>query len=189
MANKQINELTEKSGILHENDLLLVYDSEEAGSEKTKKVSVENFYGDQWRLIEIRTSGDMNDTYNSVDTSAKYKMYTEITPDTPSDSFGPGCIFSGDWTDGNYVNDPSYTYNYSPANNQAGIEKYIIESVFDIPNKIIYGVCNIIKTSSGIQRNPFLIRWLSGSAVTSITNNLWVASGGGSRTGKLYKEV
>lgn len=43
MANKQINELTEKSDILVDDDLIVVYDSEEAGSEKTKKVTIGNF--------------------------------------------------------------------------------------------------------------------------------------------------
>ena len=42
MANKQINELTEKSTMLADDDLILVYDSEEAGSEKTKKVAISN---------------------------------------------------------------------------------------------------------------------------------------------------
>jgi len=43
MSNKQINELTEKSTTLVDDDLLLVYDSEEAGSEKTKKVAISNY--------------------------------------------------------------------------------------------------------------------------------------------------
>ena len=43
MANKKINELSEKSTELKDDDLILVYDSEEAGSEKTKKVSISNY--------------------------------------------------------------------------------------------------------------------------------------------------
>ena len=43
MANKQINELTEKSATLADDDLILVYDSEEAGSEKAKKVAISNY--------------------------------------------------------------------------------------------------------------------------------------------------
>lgn len=42
MANKQINQLTEKSSVLRDDDLLVVYDSEETGSEKTKKVTVKH---------------------------------------------------------------------------------------------------------------------------------------------------
>jgi hypothetical protein len=42
MANKQINELTEKIYV-NEDDLVLIFDSEEAGSEKTKYVDMGNF--------------------------------------------------------------------------------------------------------------------------------------------------
>jgi hypothetical protein len=45
MANKQIDELTEKTDVLVDDDLILVYDSEEAGSEKTKKVPIGNYIG------------------------------------------------------------------------------------------------------------------------------------------------
>ena len=38
MANKQINELTEKTTIA-DNDLLVLYDMSEGGSEKTKKIA------------------------------------------------------------------------------------------------------------------------------------------------------
>ena len=37
MANKQINELTEITSV-DESDLLVVYDVDEAGTEKTKKI-------------------------------------------------------------------------------------------------------------------------------------------------------
>ena len=43
MANKQINELTEKSDVLVDDDLIVVYDSDEAGSEKAKKVAISNY--------------------------------------------------------------------------------------------------------------------------------------------------
>jgi hypothetical protein len=45
MANKQINELTEKTDPLVDDDYILVYDSEEAGSEKAKKVAINNYIG------------------------------------------------------------------------------------------------------------------------------------------------
>ena len=41
MANKQINELTEKTSMI-DADLIPIYDSEEAGSEKTKKITISN---------------------------------------------------------------------------------------------------------------------------------------------------
>ena len=44
MANKQINELTEKTTIV-DADLIPIYDSEEAGSEKTKKITFANAIG------------------------------------------------------------------------------------------------------------------------------------------------
>ena len=43
MAKKRIDQLTGKSAILQDDDLILVYDSEESGSEKTKKVAVSDF--------------------------------------------------------------------------------------------------------------------------------------------------
>jgi hypothetical protein len=43
MANKRIDELTEKSDVLQDDDLILIYDSEESGSEKTKKVPISNY--------------------------------------------------------------------------------------------------------------------------------------------------
>ena len=42
MANKQINELTEKTNMVGE-DLIPIYDSAEAGSEKTKKITLDAF--------------------------------------------------------------------------------------------------------------------------------------------------
>jgi len=54
MANKQINELTEKSDVLVDDDLLLVWDSEEAGSEKTKKVAISNY------VVALDTTGGVN---------------------------------------------------------------------------------------------------------------------------------
>jgi len=44
MANKQINELTEKTTIV-DADLIPIYDSEEGGSEKTKKITFANAIG------------------------------------------------------------------------------------------------------------------------------------------------
>lgn len=47
MANKDINELTEKDKIKG-NDLSPIYDSSEAGSEKTKKIDVQDFVAPKW---------------------------------------------------------------------------------------------------------------------------------------------
>ena len=43
MAHKQINELTTISGVLQNDDYLLVYDTSESGSEKTKKVPISTY--------------------------------------------------------------------------------------------------------------------------------------------------
>ena len=42
MANKRMDELTAKTSVV-DADLLLLYDSEEAGAEKTKKITLDNF--------------------------------------------------------------------------------------------------------------------------------------------------
>jgi len=51
MANKQINELTELT-TASGTDLLVVYDNNEAGSEKTKKITVDNLVGGAWVLTD-----------------------------------------------------------------------------------------------------------------------------------------
>ena len=47
MANKQVNELTAKSEIVRD-DLIPVYDSEEAGTEKLKQVTVDDLKAIKW---------------------------------------------------------------------------------------------------------------------------------------------
>jgi hypothetical protein len=43
MASKKINELTSKTAVLNDSDYLMVYDSEEVGSEQTKKVAISDY--------------------------------------------------------------------------------------------------------------------------------------------------
>ena len=62
MANKQIDELTGKSDQLVNDDLLLVFDSEEAGSEKTKKVAVSDYIYVISSSINLYISTTGNDT-------------------------------------------------------------------------------------------------------------------------------
>jgi hypothetical protein len=62
MANKQINELSEKSDILMDDDLILVWDSEEGGSEKTKKVPISNYIYTINSSINLYVSTTGNDT-------------------------------------------------------------------------------------------------------------------------------
>jgi hypothetical protein len=54
MANKKINELTAKTDVLKDDDLIMIFDSEESGSEKTKKVAVSNY------IAVISTSTTIN---------------------------------------------------------------------------------------------------------------------------------
>ncbi len=62
MANKQINELTEKTDQLDNDDLILLYDSEEAGSEKTKKVPISNYVGTITSIITLYVATTGNDS-------------------------------------------------------------------------------------------------------------------------------
>jgi len=62
MANKTIDELTAKSDFLTDDDLLLVYDSEEAGSEKTKKVAMSDYMS----VINIDTTAFISTTGSDV---------------------------------------------------------------------------------------------------------------------------
>jgi hypothetical protein len=58
MANKQINELTEITSA-ESTDYLLVYDNDEPGSEKTKKIEVGNLSSGGWTYTDavVTTSG------------------------------------------------------------------------------------------------------------------------------------
>jgi hypothetical protein len=62
MANKQIDELVEKSDMLADDDLILVYDSAEAGSEKTKKVPISNYVGIINSDLTLYVASDGSDT-------------------------------------------------------------------------------------------------------------------------------
>jgi hypothetical protein len=191
MANKQIDELTELttvSGV----DLVVVYDMAEAGSEKTKNIAVENFMGVQWVLVDEVDSTSMSHSWTDLDIDKRYRFKTEFTPDDPSDSFDSQSVYNDDWTQPNYVADPAdFGYGFLNAPNQTGIEKIIIENIFDIPNKLIYGSSYVVKTSNGVQRNDFLIRYIPVAAITSIRNHFWNVTeqtGDGSRFSKLYIE-
>jgi hypothetical protein len=62
MANKKIDELTAKTGVLKDDDLIMIFDSEETGSEKTKKVAISNYISiiNQNLTLNVATTG--NDT-------------------------------------------------------------------------------------------------------------------------------
>ena len=192
MANKQINELNSKTTVSG-SDLILVYDVSESGSEKTKNITVEDFMGVQWIEVASRSnSSSMTHVGTSLDTNKRYKYYTQFTPNTPANTFQGSAVYNGDYTSGNYVANPDIGANFIYMPDQSGIDKVIIENIFDIPKKIIYGSSYVIKTSSGVQRNDFVIRYLSGSSITTITNHLYDGTLGGSSYGsvnsKLYIE-
>lgn len=64
MANKQINELTELTS-LASGDLLVAYDVDEAGSEKTKKITHANAQVPYVLLVDEKSSGSAGGTFNS----------------------------------------------------------------------------------------------------------------------------
>ena len=68
MAKKKINELTSKTAMLNDNDFLMVYDSEEAGSEQTKKVPISSHIsvvGSDLDIYVATTGSDVTGTGTS----------------------------------------------------------------------------------------------------------------------------
>lgn len=70
MANKQINELTEITSA-DSTDYLLVYDNDEPGSEKTKKIEVGNLSSGGWIYTDavVTTSGTTVELTSSIPSS------------------------------------------------------------------------------------------------------------------------
>ena len=62
MANKQINELTAKTDTLVDDDLIVVYDSDEAGSEKAKKVPISDYVATINSSMTVYVDTGGNDT-------------------------------------------------------------------------------------------------------------------------------
>ena len=85
MANKQINELTEITSI-EETDLLVVYDVDEGGSEKTKKILKSNFLGYE-ESSSILTVSDSQSGGNETSTATAY--YTKV-----GNSITISCVFN-----------------------------------------------------------------------------------------------
>jgi len=85
MANKQINELSELT-TASGTDLLVVYDLNEAGSEKTKKIEISNLSGiSGWQLVETFTmSNEAWDETFSWDGSDRMMVVGALNTDSAS---------------------------------------------------------------------------------------------------------
>jgi hypothetical protein len=129
MANKQINELTEKSNVVVGDDLVLVWDSEEAGSEKTKKMSYSNL-SPYVKVSDVKSEG----TNGGVFTSGAWRTRDFNTEDSDDNNI---CTLAA-----NQITLAAGTYNcriivpaYSVNNNRAKLVNTTAVS------DIILGVC------------------------------------------------
>ena len=62
MANKQVDELVTVSGVLKDDDYILVYDSEESGSEKLKKRPISDYITVVNSNLTLYVASDGSDT-------------------------------------------------------------------------------------------------------------------------------
>lgn len=151
MANKQINELTELTDMA-DSDLILVYDTDEVGSEKTKKYSVSSLIDttNSWILIKSGTFSNeaISNTTVIPSDGVKYKIIVDgvFADDTWLQS-SLGNISSG-WV--NYVGFTNSAYFGSPTANNRVYGEFILPPLDNGNQKMING--NLYRTGTSVEQ-------------------------------------
>lgn len=150
MANKKINELTELTS-LAKDDLLMLYDTSEVGSEKTKKASLESYSTstDGWVLVDEGTFSNeaISGIYLVPEAGVKYKYVVDGVFDANSYlQINVGGITSG-WV--NVVGFSNVAWCGSPTANDRCYAEIIVPPVDTGKQKIVTGT--VYRVDAGLQ--------------------------------------
>ena len=112
MANKQINQLVSKTGILGDSDYLMVYDSAETGSEKTKKVAISDYVKviDEALTLYISPSG--SDTTGNGTSGSPWATIGKAIEWISTKIIGHNSFVTIQLADGTYNNQSTVSFRY-----------------------------------------------------------------------------
>jgi len=152
MANKQVNELSTITGVLDQDDYILVYDSDEAGAEKLKKRPISGM--NEWYLVEEYSAGGGTASKNfSISNSAhSFKVVYAIKVLDTSDTVNLGFALNNDYTTSNYINNTGANSYSLLASATITYEDIYVEVIFNTYTRIalargLYNKSTLINSS------------------------------------------
>ena len=176
MANKQVDELVTVTGVLKDTDYMLVYDSDESGSEKLKKRPISNYVATINNSLTLYIASDGSDITGDGSSGTPWATIAKALTWLKNKFIATGGTITIQLADGTYNNQEEIIYNNSS-------NKILIKGNSTTPANV---TLIFSSNENGIitQKNSYLN--INGLKITGSNKSEWAAGFRSESGSKMY---